>query len=355
MAEHAGAMPDRFRAFLRSLYLEIAFVTWRAIALLLALHVAASWLLFAVAGEASAGDPLAWLYFYATTATTVGYGDISPQTPVGRLATVLWLYPGAIALFGATLTKAGGGLLSVWNRRINGMGDYSGLSGHSVLVGYHPHRTPRMIDEMLATDPHTQIVLISRKIERNPDTRIAFVRADGLTNAGDLRRAGVAGAARIAIYGDDDEQTLAAALAVSAQAGPQAHLVCYFDSPGSAALLKPLGRPIETVVSTSVEHVVRALLDPGAGQILAMLSSAMTDATVLSLKLPPDAPTMSLASLSDHLHRKVQATLIGFRDDDGRPMLNPSPDLEAGPGDVIYYIRDRRLAETEVPWAALQP
>lgn len=48
--------------------------------------------------EGLATDDALWLTL--TTATTVGYGDISPSTPVGRLVTVILLYGGGIFILG---------------------------------------------------------------------------------------------------------------------------------------------------------------------------------------------------------------------------------------------------------------
>ena len=44
------------------------------------------------------------LYFSAATMTTVGYGDITPQTDVGKLLTVVYVFTGVgMALYGLSL------------------------------------------------------------------------------------------------------------------------------------------------------------------------------------------------------------------------------------------------------------
>ena len=44
------------------------------------------------------------LYFSAATMTTVGYGDITPQTDIGKLLTVIYVFTGVgMALYGLSL------------------------------------------------------------------------------------------------------------------------------------------------------------------------------------------------------------------------------------------------------------
>lgn len=47
------------------------------------------------------------LYFAAATMTTVGYGDITPQTDIGKIFTILYVFGGVgIALYGLSLIAA---------------------------------------------------------------------------------------------------------------------------------------------------------------------------------------------------------------------------------------------------------
>lgn len=47
------------------------------------------------------------LYFSAYTITTVGYGDITPKTDIGKIFTILYMFTGvAIALYGLSIIAA---------------------------------------------------------------------------------------------------------------------------------------------------------------------------------------------------------------------------------------------------------
>ena len=83
----------------KRLYARISSLSWDAVLFITVFHFAVSWGLIALIGaENIASNEIFW-YFYATTATTVGYGDYSPVTVAGRAITILWIMPGGIALF----------------------------------------------------------------------------------------------------------------------------------------------------------------------------------------------------------------------------------------------------------------
>ncbi|MFB2604105.1 ion channel, partial [Rhizobium phaseoli] len=73
-------------SFLRRIYLSLGELAWSALFLILVLHLVLSYLLFMLAGEGDlVGRPVDFVYYYMVTATTVGYGDLSPKSAPGRL------------------------------------------------------------------------------------------------------------------------------------------------------------------------------------------------------------------------------------------------------------------------------
>lgn len=344
---------ETLRGFLRRLYRGVAEVAWPALGSLVLIHFALSWLGLALAGEPDMRSFVSFLYYYATTATTVGYGDISPSTDAGRMFVVFWLYPGSIALFTATIAKAVSSVSEFWRRSMNGLGDFSRLEGASVIIGYHPHRMKHMIDEIVAGGHDADIVLVSKKIDTNPDPRIHFVRAASLTSEADLIRAGVRHAARVVVYADDDEQTLAAALAASAIAR-SAHLVAYFQSADTARLLKSHCPGVECVVSISVEQVVRAMQDPGSSIVIDTLVSTTESATIYSLVLPKTLPETPVARVADWLRRIHRANLVAFTaKGDEQPIFHYDDEARMLPGSRFFFVRGHRLAEAEADWSQL--
>lgn len=333
------------RLLLRVVYRQIVEVTWPVLIAVALVHAGVLWLLLAVAGEAEMLPPVTYIYWWWTTSTTVGYGDVSPVTDAGRLVVSFIGYPGGIAIFTAVIAKAINSLSAFWRRRMNGLADFSGLKGHTIIVGYHVRRTPRMIDELLAGRTDGEIVLVAREIETNPDLRVSFVRAGGGSFTADLRRAGLDGAKTVLIYGNDDDETLAAALAASA-ADEDVAIVAFFRDEAQADLLRAHCPRARCLISDAVEQVVREAQDPGAGIVLSLLSSTMEEAAVFTLAVRQAEP---LAAVKARLEAQGALMIGHARRGAAQPTLLPlagDPQAQAQPGDIVHYIARRRLPDT---------
>lgn len=344
----------RFSHVLKTLYSHFTRLAWDALFLLVAIHVLISYsgIRYFETGEIT--ERVAFWYYYMTTVTTIGYGDIAPKTPGGRLFTTLWIMPGGIMLFTASIAKFIQFIADRWRKRMRGDADYSFLENHIVILGWQGLRTRRMVDEIIADVGATrrEIVLCTTKDIENPmpDT-IKFVRDKALSEAGLHRRAGSAGAAVILVLGHDDNDTLAAALAASS-VNKHAHVVAYFEQQSFADLLVAHCPRAETMVSLSTEMMVRAALDPGSSRVQRDLLSVAGGQNNFSLRVPADAPVLRYGQLLRALKLHHNATLIAVANDtlgrDLRP--NAAGDTEVKPGAVLYYIAARRLDPAQVDW-----
>lgn len=68
------------------------------------------------------------------TATTVGYGDLSPGTDAGQLVAVLFVVPGGIAIFTALPGKVLAGVSDLWRQRMNGAPDPTARSRNMAII-----------------------------------------------------------------------------------------------------------------------------------------------------------------------------------------------------------------------------
>ena len=132
--------------------------------------------------------PAPYIYWYITTALTVGYGDLSPKGDLGRLLASFFVMPGAIACFTAALAKTLDGVASVWRQKRLGRGDYSEMKNAIVLIGYdkrpHPAHDRRNLSPILSGT--AEIVLYSRQQFDNVDPRYRYVHATSLTSTADM-------------------------------------------------------------------------------------------------------------------------------------------------------------------------
>lgn len=331
------------RLFDRAIH-AMADLHWTVLGMLIVGHAAITWVLLDLAGEERLEGPATFFYWYATTAYTVGYGDLSPQTEAGRLITALWVFPGAIAAFTTIVAKILAAIGDVWRRRRSGKGDYSRMTDTIVLIGYHPSRTIKMIDELcteLAADQ--TLVLLTRQTLAEPDGRIRYVQSDTLTSVSALTRAGVRGASRVVVFTGSDSDTLAATLAAAVVAPPEAHIVCYFEDEDHARLLNQHCPRVEVVLSAGPEMVARACKDPGASQVISCLTSHLdAGATLFSLTWPDRPPRAYGALAHDLLQRS--ATLLAVQPTAAAaPVFNPDISLDVRPGDRVFYVASDRI------------
>ncbi|MBB4659755.1 potassium channel family protein [Parvularcula dongshanensis] len=311
-----------------------------------AVHIGVTWLVLRLLGEtALTGE--AFGYYYLTTVTTVGYGDLSPEGTAARWFAGLWLMVGGIALFTTVLAKVLGTVSAAWRRRMEGYGDHGQLEGHTVLIGYEPGRTKRLIAELRADDgaaggtDDAEMVVVSTSEAKLPED-VRLVRTERLADTDALKRAGLESADRIIIYADSDDVTLAACLASAAVNG-EAHTVAYFKDGDTAALARHHCPHLETVTSPSEELVVRAARDPGASAVLMALVSATDEAGALySTKGERVGAPTTAARVTDFLRDKG-ATLLALQDG-GAPALCFGPEQDVAVDTVVFYVARSRVA-----------
>nr|WP_304363696.1 potassium channel family protein [Jiella sp. LLJ827] len=338
---------------MRRLYVALAELTWSAVVAITLLHMAGSWLLLALAGEDGlVGSPVDFVYYYIVTATTVGYGDLSPATPLGRMLASFIVLPGAIAIFTAVLGKLLSAVSNVWRGRMKGLGNYHDRSGHDIVLGWHEGSTRRLL-ELLAAERRTgepPTVLLAKDLEQNPmPDAIDYVRVERLADPEGLRRAGAGSARSIIVRGANDDETLAAALVASAICD-SGHVVAHFDFETTADIMRRQDPKIETVTSMSSELMVRAARDPGSAKVANLLLSADTDDTAYSVVVPQNAASFSYKDALTAMRGRHNVTLVGMARH-GNVDLNCEDSTEISAGDSLYYIADHRLDPGAIAWS----
>ncbi|MEO8132743.1 MAG: potassium channel family protein [Betaproteobacteria bacterium] len=333
-----------FKAF----YAHVSRLSWDALGGVVVLHLFISYIAMRQFESGEITDAIAFWYFYVTTATTVGYGDISPKSHGGRLLTTLWIMPGGIVLFTVGIAKLVHFIADRWRKRMRGEADYSYLANHIIILGWQGRRTQRMIEEIIGDvgAERREIVLCTTKEVENPlPDLVKFVRDRSLNAAALHKRAGAAGAAIIIALGHDDNDTLAAALAAAA-VNRSAHVVAYFEQQSFADLLMAHCPHAEAMVSMSMEMMVRSAQDPGSSRVHQDLLSVVKGQTQFSMRIPAGAPPLRYGKLFSVLKERHNATLVAVAEDVfGKGLeLNAPADHPVGPGAVIYYIAAKRVS-----------
>ncbi|WP_163835271.1 potassium channel family protein [Spartinivicinus ruber] len=342
---------NRFFKQLNQQFLMISLV---GITLVVVFHSLLSWLLLWLLGEGDLVKPEVYIYYYLTTATTIGYGDYSPVTIWGRLLVAFWVMPGAVALFAAYLGKTTQLVVSWWRRGMQGKGDYSNLADHFLILGWHDDDTARMVELITADAKRAErdiVLCVDDEIENPfPDT-VAFVQGRALSDENLLIRAGVKTASRIIIYGQTDDQTLATALAVDALK-PKGHIVAHFEDERKGELLNSHCPKVECNTDIAVEMLVRSAEDPGSSRVQTQLLSALSGPTQYSLKVPDHFAGTDFGKLFYYLKEHHNATAFGMAGNVAGTdlILNPKPNTQVNRGQLIYFMAQERITSDEVKW-----
>lgn len=340
-------MPYLFRKFWRIIKVNAGEVTWRVMWLVLAGHFISTWLLLVIAGEDSLISRDAYLYFYITTAMTVGYGDLSPKSEAGRLIAALWLMPGGISIMAALVGKVAAVLVQRWRRGMLGQRDYTGdISNHTVILGWQGERTLNMVRLLLDELPKDEklILAVNANMENPLPDAILFVRAEHLAGKDVMQRAAISNAKKILIYGASDEETLTIALCVTAEQ-TKAHIVAHFEDAGKAGLLKAHCPNIEVLTDITVELLVRSAQDPGSSLVTNELVSTLSGPTQYCSPIPAKYVGLQYAALLAQLKQEHDATLVGLANNakGAGVVLNPPAAQIIAAGQWMFYISSKRL------------
>ena len=343
---------------IRFLNQQLLQLSWVALVIVMLAHYFTSWLLLLLAGEKALLPPAQWLYFYITTATTVGYGDLSPVTVAGRSVAALFIMPGAVVFFAAFLGKLSSLIISIWRKGMQGKADYSQLRDHTVILGWHPEKTPRMV-QLIFGDARREmrdlVLCADQDIENPLPEKVFFVRGVRLTDPDIFNRAGVKNASQIIIYQETDEQTLTASLSIAAT-NTQAHIVAWFQDQRMAGLVKSHCPQVECHTSLSVDLLVRSAQDPGSSRLQSQLLSTLEGPTQFSVTVPEDFAGTTFGQLLSVMKRHHEAIVLGVAETviGNDLLLNPASDYPVRAGQLIYFMAAQRIRRREIKWSAME-
>ena len=229
-------------------------------------------------------------YFLVTTATTVGYGDISPKTGFGKVFVTVYMVVG-IALLGLFLGKVTEVMVDISSRRKRGlirMKDKIDL----IITGYpSDDKVENIVAELRNDDRYKDlgVVCVNNQLEEKPAWMAAlnvhFVK--GVPSDGSvLERAGIQTASTLLILANDSRRIESDDLSTSVCAvveklRPEVRTI--IEKVRKDGLLFEVVNA-DTVVDVAAPSVLaQEILDPGAIELQNAIFSTHTDGTQYNL------------------------------------------------------------------------
>ncbi len=334
------------------------------IAILLTLHCISAALLLLFDYQTFAQDTLwktlwrgTWWFF--VTATTVGYGDVIPQSIPGQVIAVFDMIFG----IGIMFTIIGAGTDKIIERRRKRLKGLKKIrcAGHVLILGGGAFKKLKTIVREIRNDLAEQdieIVLCSDHYKENPlPQEVEFVRGK-IDNEETLRRASIEKAAKVIIYGINDEETILAAMAVD-DLNRKALVTVYLRDRANIRHIRRINKAREqymeaigchcpkiTVVTRMNDLMLaREIFNPELSAIILQLMRSQEGDSFYSLQAWPEMNLCVGVPEVRRLLRSVEAhaLLVGIkRYETGEIIINPSDRTFVCPKDQIFVIAKKK-------------
>lgn len=329
--------------------------------ILILLQTLITYLLFVIANETElTHHPLNFLYYNMVVISTVGFGDFSPVTNLGKVVVACWQIPSGLIVFASFIGKTTQLFIDIARKNMNGSNDFSHLDGHVLLLCWDKHSTDQIVKLILGDKKREKrkIVLCVTDDMKNPfpeNHEVSFAKLRAFSDTAELNRIALQKAKRIIIDGKSDDETLSIALSIANFANKSANITAHFFDETKAELLKMHCPNIECSIDNSAQMMVRSMQDPGSSQVTERLLSTLNGATLYSFKVPTLGNNLTYGQLFEQFKLHHEMILLGFSKgkNGGDMQLNPSNNTLIGSGYHLHYIANERIAITDINWASV--
>lgn len=295
------------------------------------------------------------LWLAVVTLTTVGYGDITPRTGIGRVATVLLLLVGGVFVVAKVASDWFDWREDVRARKRSGSWRW-GMEGHVLVIGTPEGDAVRffhgLVRQLRGTPDYREapVLLLTRAFAAGPDGLPQMLCDEDLvhvngapTDEDALRMADAQHAAAVIVLAEREDDAVSDAIsadvvarvrAMAAGAPPVVVTECVDDrnrvrllAAGASAAVRPL--------RSYPEMLARALVAPGAERLLEdLFSSEGNELFRIDLPTPYRGTWARVAGL---LLEQGLGTAIAYSPPGGEVRLNPAgdPAIEA---QAVYVI-----------------
>jgi voltage-gated potassium channel len=311
-------------------------LSWYGVGFILLLHISLSFGALYYADETELIDN--FIYYYVVTASTVGYGDFSPSSDLGKYIVSFIIIPGGIAIFTTVLGKS----ITTINKRIskmkNGMGNFYNRSKHVVVVGYASGETEKLFHETNQKLGKTEKIVITTDTVCNLDS---WVHATSYSDKDAYMRANIADSSHVVIMLDDDDKTLTAIMSINS-VWLNKTIIAYINDSEKANLVRHNFPNVECIVSNKINSVARSMADPGISKVFEALLSSHNSDTLYAYDIET-TNDKCFGKTVDYVEKKFNCSVIAVETNGTVEFINNNHTKKLDTSDRLFYISKYRI------------
>jgi voltage-gated potassium channel len=279
-------------------------------------------------------------YMSVITITTVGYQEVHPLSPAGRLFTITVIAAGITSVLyalGVFIEVLSEGYLGVYRRERQMQRSIGALRDHFIVCGYG--RTGSQIVREFERErvPYIAIDDNPEAVARLRNEGRLYIEADAASEEA-LKVAGIERARGLISAIDSDERAVYLTLAARAL-NPQLYILSRAGQSESARRLELAGAhrvvsPYEMAGRQLAELAIR----PAVVDLMMTIHHGQADIAVEELLVSPACPAIGKTLVEADLVSGSTARLLALRRADGSLYINPEGDLVLQEDDLIIAL-----------------
>lgn len=289
------------------------------------------------------GDAVWWSF---VTVTTVGYGDLYPQTVGGRIIGVMVMIFGIgfLGMFTATIASI---FVEKKMRQDRGLKALNGLKNHILLCGWN-YTANEVISEIHAEDKSKDIVIVAN-LDENPtdEPHVEFVRGDP-ADMDKLEMACFQTANTAIVLHDEsstgngrDGQGVLTVLAIK-HTYPEIYVcVQILDENNVEHCFRAGADEVIVTGGLTAKLLGQATLDHGVTKIVSELLSNKYGNQLYKIKCPKDYAETTFGSLLAVFKNDHDGVVMGI-ERNGKLLTNPASDVVLEQDDYLVLIAEKR-------------
>ncbi len=257
-------------------------------------------------------------YWAVTTASTVGYGDVTPTNNIGRVIAMGLMLVG-IGMLGVFLATLSSIMFEFKLGRIFGSMESHFIEKHVVILGYS-NLIKQSLDEILAEKDN--ITLIA-DIDKSPSNDINFVFIKGdITENKNIEKAKIDKAKLCIISDDDDSKTLISAITVRTKY-KDVYIIALVVKKETARALKEIGvNEVFATGSFSSKLLVKSVKIRGASNFFSQLMNEDFEEGLIEKNIPSSVIGKSFHDALFFIKETTDELFVGVKRD-GKMIVNP--------------------------------